>query len=188
MSRKITRPRAAAPAPHAVASRVRQLRTKLELSVRGLAARTGFSPSFISQLENGAVSPSLGSLEKIAHALGVSLHDLFLAAGDAPPPIVKRGERPGAWSRARVEALGIAGRKLAATMIVLEPQGRSGKHPRAPRKEEYAFVAEGRVVLTLARKTHALRKGDSAIIPAGALRLWMNVAARPARVLIVSTL
>jgi mannose-6-phosphate isomerase-like protein (cupin superfamily) len=56
--------------PRIIGEHVRRLRLKRHASVRAFAAQTGFSPSFISQLENGQVSPSLGSMQKIAEALG----------------------------------------------------------------------------------------------------------------------
>ncbi len=49
------------------------------MSVRMLAKQAGFSPSFMSQVENGQVSPSISSMEKIAAAVGVTL-GAFLAA------------------------------------------------------------------------------------------------------------
>jgi transcriptional regulator with XRE-family HTH domain len=55
----------------AVGEQVRLLRTQRGMSLRSLAAQTDFSPSFISQLENGQVSPSISSMERIAAALGV---------------------------------------------------------------------------------------------------------------------
>jgi len=60
---------------------VRQLRRRAGLSSRALGGRTNFSASFISQLENGLVSPSIGSMQKIAAALGVTLGEFFTAAG-----------------------------------------------------------------------------------------------------------
>lgn len=178
-------------APVALGSRVRQLRAKTGLSVRAFAEATDFSASFISQLETGVVSPSLGSLEKIAEALGVTLRDLFVDAEEGRTLIVRRDERPHAsssWSRAHIEAVGIAGQKLAALLITLEPEGRSGKRPRAQPKEEFGFVMEGEVRLTLGEDEHKLRKGDSAVLPAGVPRLWVNAISREARVLIVSAL
>ena len=50
-----------------VGAHVRRLRTDRGLSLRALAAETGFSPSFMSQVENGQVSPSISSMEKIAN-------------------------------------------------------------------------------------------------------------------------
>jgi transcriptional regulator with XRE-family HTH domain len=193
MSRKTTALVKAAPkrAPAALGSRVRQLRAETGLSVRAFAEATEFSASFISQLENGVVSPSLGSLEKIAEALGVPLRDLFVEAEEEPTFIVRRDERPHAsssWSRAHIEAIGIAGQKLTALLVTLDPEGRSGKRPRAQAREEFGFVMEGQVRLTLGEEEHELRKGDSAVIPAGMPRLWVNAISREARVLIVSAL
>jgi transcriptional regulator with XRE-family HTH domain len=53
---------------------LRQLRERQGLSLRTLAGRAGFSASFLSQLENGQVSPSIASLDRIAAELGVTLH------------------------------------------------------------------------------------------------------------------
>jgi transcriptional regulator with XRE-family HTH domain len=58
---------------------VRELREARRLSVRALAAQAGFSPSFISQVENEQASPSIASLERIATALGVTLVEFFQA-------------------------------------------------------------------------------------------------------------
>jgi transcriptional regulator with XRE-family HTH domain len=60
-----------------VGERMRQLRRGLGMSVRALATTTGFSPSLISQAENNQVTPSIGSLERIAMALGVNLSQFF---------------------------------------------------------------------------------------------------------------
>lgn len=48
---------------------IRDFREHRCLSVRTLAARAGFSPSFLAQVENGLASPSIASLEKIVAAL-----------------------------------------------------------------------------------------------------------------------
>jgi transcriptional regulator with XRE-family HTH domain len=60
-----------------VGGRIRQLRLGVGMSVRTLATKTGFSPSLISQAEHGHVTPSIGSLERIAMAPGLSLGTFF---------------------------------------------------------------------------------------------------------------
>src|SRR5512136_139518 len=82
--------------PRLIGEHIRRLRLKRHVSVRTFAAQTGFSASFISQLENGLVSPSLGSLQKIAEALGVTLGDFFAATESAKAEeslVVRRSER-----------------------------------------------------------------------------------------------
>jgi transcriptional regulator with XRE-family HTH domain len=56
---------------------LRELRVRQHLSLRNLAGQTGFSPSFLSQVENAQSSPSLASIEKITAALGISLSEFF---------------------------------------------------------------------------------------------------------------
>ena len=83
---------------------IRRSRSAQSLSVRALAARTGFSASFISQVENGVVSPSIASMEKICHVLGATLSECFAeACRGAAHAIVRPPERvqlPTSWMRA----------------------------------------------------------------------------------------
>ena len=176
-----------------VGDRVRELRTETGISLRKLADQTNFSASFISQVENGQASPSINSLERIAGALGVTLGEFFTALrpGATTDLIVRAIDRPqltSAWSNAQIDALGSMGhdRRMEPVLMTLEPGGRSGKHPHPHVMEEFAFVLEGEVQLTLGEDVHLLRAGDSATIPPQRPRCWENAGGTAARVLIVS--
>jgi quercetin dioxygenase-like cupin family protein len=174
-----------------VGDQVRRLRTETGMSLRMLAKQTGFSASFISQLENGQVSPSISSMEKIAAALGVTLGQFFAsAAGGEGGLIVRAADREtlsSGWSRAEIAALTVARRaaRLEAILVTLDAGGRSGKHPYPHPREEFAFVVQGEVILTLGPEEHRLRRGDAATILPGELRLWRNETRTPARVMII---
>jgi transcriptional regulator with XRE-family HTH domain len=73
---------------------LRQHRESIGLSVRTLATKAGFSPSFISQVENGLASPSIGSLEKIAACLDVTLSELFRHQNEPLSGVVRVKDRP----------------------------------------------------------------------------------------------
>jgi transcriptional regulator with XRE-family HTH domain len=96
--------------PQVIGEHIRRLRSDRRTSVRAFAAQTGFSPSFISQLENGLVSPSLGSLHKIAEALGVTLGEFFGAAETGEESLIIRPDTrrrmDSTWTDAHIEALG----------------------------------------------------------------------------------
>jgi len=174
----------------AIGHHVRYLRKKAGLSVRALGARTTFSASFISQLENGLVSPSIGSMQKIASALGVSLGEFFTAAsGGASGTIVRakgRNRFGSHWSNAEIEAAG-AGPHLESMLVHLAPGGRSGKHPYGHETaEDYAFVLKGPVALVLGPDRHLLRTGDAVCFLPGELRLWENAGRVTARLLFVT--
>jgi len=59
-----------------VAAQVRDLRRARHLSQRQLAGRMQVPRTYISKIENGKAIPTLGSLERLAVALGVEVRNL----------------------------------------------------------------------------------------------------------------
>jgi transcriptional regulator with XRE-family HTH domain len=176
---------------HLVGEHLRQTRLQLGMTLRTLARQTGFSPSFMSQVENGQVSPSISSMERIASAVGLTLGEFFAAVGCGEGGLIvrvaDRRSLTSRWSNAEIEVLSAPRSRLEMLLITLRPGGRSGKHPYAHTSEEVAFVARGEVTLTLGPQEHRLRLGDAATILAGELRLWRNCTRSLARILIVSS-
>ena len=174
-----------------IGDRIRRLRTDRGLSVRTLAATAGFSPSFISQVEHGQVSPSIASLERIASALGITLGGFFTESVPTPAAVVRAAERQeltSSWSRATLESLGPTDGKqmLEPLMITLLPGGRSGTSLHPAPGEQFAFVCDGDVKLSLPESTYTLQQGDAVSIAAGTPHQWDNTGAVTSRVLIVS--
>jgi transcriptional regulator with XRE-family HTH domain len=163
-----------------VGKHVRRLRKKAGLSLRELASRAGFSPSLLSQLENGIVSPSIHSMEKISGVLGVTLAAFFAGVGKSKGPLVtrvrERRHLASWWSKAEIEALGTANspQGLESLLITLRPGGRSGKHPVPHQTEEFALVLKGKVTLRLGPDEYRLARGDAVSLRPRELRLWTN--------------
>ena len=61
----------------AIGYEVRSLRKQLGLTVTDLAATTGLSVGMLSKIENGITSPSLATLQSLAHALSVPITAFF---------------------------------------------------------------------------------------------------------------
>ena len=59
-----------------VAAQVREMRRARHLSQRQLAGRMQVPRTYISKIENGKAIPTLGSLERLALALGVEVRNL----------------------------------------------------------------------------------------------------------------
>jgi transcriptional regulator with XRE-family HTH domain len=162
------------------------------LSLRTLGMRAGFSASFLSQVENGQVSPSIASLEKICAALGLTLPGLFEESQAQTPVVVRAESRPGfnsSWSRARVESLSPASdrRSLAAIAVTLSPGGISGKHHTRHPADQFAYVLTGKLVLFLGDDRIELQEGDSVLIPSKSPHRWHNERDVSAQVLLVSS-
>ncbi len=170
---------------------VRHLRKTLHLSVRTLADKCGFSPSFISQIELRQASPSIASTERIASALGVTLGEFFRAVDPPLPAIIRSNARSvvqSEWSRAKIEALGPFAKdsRLEPMVITIQAGGASGSKPYVRQAEQLAVILKGTVELTLEEEVHDLKRGDAAGIPPGSRHCWRNKSQRPAQILIVT--
>jgi transcriptional regulator with XRE-family HTH domain len=171
---------------------LKRLREQHGLSLRTLATKAGFSASFLSQLENGQVSPSIASLDKITGELGVTLADLFEATQAPVPAVVRSDARPGftsSWSRARVESLTPSGerRPIEAVAVSLAPRGASGKDATVHPTDQFAYVLRGPLTLILGDDRLSLNAGDAAMIPRKTPHRWHNEGTGTAEVLLVST-
>jgi transcriptional regulator with XRE-family HTH domain len=173
-----------------VGGRVRQLRLSQDMSIRTLAAKTGFSPSLISQVEHGQVTPSIGSLERIAIALGVGLGKFFSEPNTHVTGLVRASacqKLTSTWSPVSIEALGPmnGSGKLESVMMTMAPGGCSGKYPTTDSGEKFAFIVEGEVTLTIGDEVHTLGKGDAITFAPANAHQWENTGAGIAQVMIV---
>ncbi|MCC2614456.1 helix-turn-helix transcriptional regulator [Neorhizobium petrolearium] len=75
---------------------VRKLRVLRELSQERLAFEAGLERVSISQIERKRINLGIDSAERIALALDVPVHALFISPseGEEPPATLKRGRRP----------------------------------------------------------------------------------------------
>lgn len=69
-----------------IGARLRALRAARDLSLRQLARMIEASPSLLSQVENGKVTPSVDTLYLLADALDVPIASFFGDAATAPHP------------------------------------------------------------------------------------------------------
>jgi transcriptional regulator with XRE-family HTH domain len=67
----------ARPLEASIGFEVRRLRKAIDLTVAELGAAAGISAGMLSKIENGSISPSLGTLDALAKALNVPISRLF---------------------------------------------------------------------------------------------------------------
>jgi transcriptional regulator with XRE-family HTH domain len=171
--------------------RLRELRLAQKLSVRTLAAQSGFSPSFISNIESETVSPSIASLEKIARALGVTLGALFSSLESPARLIVRRSERVIYRSTSSAILAAVltdsdASRQLSAVEVTLAPGSASGAHAAPVSHDLVALVLDGALELVVHAHPDQLASGDSAYLRRGTSVVWRNPTEQPATLLLVS--
>ena len=144
---------------------VKQRREAAGFSLRVLAARSGISPSMISDIERATKSPTVTTVVRLARALGVTAAALVDGGtGLAPRIRVLRGgdgaggEHPAAW-----KSLGPAapGSRIDFVRYHIPPStvlGPAAAH--APGTVEHMHVATGTVRITVGDETAELTAGD----------------------------
>lgn len=160
--------------PPDVGGRIRAFRVAQGLSLRRLAALSGFSVGFLSLVERGLSSISLARLHAVATALGVPMAEFFgdLAmagedeadAGDIVFTLTRAADRvPKPVSRGRsFEMLSVRrpGLVLEPMLVHIEPDdGREA--PLAHEGEEFAYVLSGELGYEVAGVEYVLGPGDS---------------------------
>lgn len=75
-----------------IGARLQALRKKFGLSQRELARRANVTNSTLSMIEQGKVSPSVGSLEKILYAFPISLQEFFSESAESSCSVIRANE------------------------------------------------------------------------------------------------
>ena len=70
-----------------IGERLRVLRESKKLSQGEVEKRTGLLRCYTSRVENGHTVPSIETLEKYAHAMGIPLYEIFCEDRDTPKPL-----------------------------------------------------------------------------------------------------
>ena len=147
-------------------ARVRSLRRERGLTLKALGARAGLSHPFLSQLERGLARPSLGSIERIARALGVPVADLWTeTAPPAPPRLVRHSAGP-SLRHQTVNAPGGL-RELSPhgdPLAVHEWTGGSRRWPDATvalAGQAVVYVIRGSLEVEVGGEVHAVAEGDA---------------------------
>lgn len=136
-----------------VAKRIKTLRESRGLSLRALAEACSVSPSTLSQIEQGDTSPSVATLEKLAHGLRLPVAAFFAEQKeDSALEIIDTGNCPTFGLRGGAEVTPLAAQRHASAfepmLIRLQPGGALADQPFLVGIEsEFVWVRSGRALL-----------------------------------------
>lgn len=155
---------------------VRRRRKELDLTVADLGAAAGISAGMLSKIENGSISPSLGTLEALAKALNVPIVRLFAETEERRDcSFVKAGsgvriDRRGTKAGHLYDLLGhsLAGAiAVEPYLITLKSDAQSYTDFRHS-GVEFIYMLSGKVRYRHADKTYLLEPGDALFFDAAA--------------------
>jgi transcriptional regulator with XRE-family HTH domain len=149
-----------------IGRRLRALREKHGVSQRKLAVRTGVANATISQIEAGALNPTVGVLKKILAGVSMSLGEFF-----ADPD---HSENEKIFFRAtdliELSEGGVSYRQVGGDLIGkliqlmherYEPGASTGRHALRHEGEEVGIVLQGQLTVSVSGRTGILGPGDA---------------------------
>lgn len=148
-----------------MAALLRSHRRRAGLTLEALAESTGLTKSYLSKVERGISTPSIAVALKIARALDADVSQLF---SDSPDDSLMAVERR--HERAQVDQSGesavydaIATRMIGKSMqpFIVHPATQPGSDYMEHPGEEFIFVKEGAVEVSIPNQVIALGEGDS---------------------------
>jgi transcriptional regulator with XRE-family HTH domain len=172
-----------------VGTRLRQLRSERNKSMRALARDSGLSTNALSMIERGKTSPSVSTLHKIAEALEVPITAFFRLESTRQDIVFQPAgmrsciEFPkGIWE-------GLGGEqftdRLEPFLLNLESGGSSGRYGMLHTGSEFVMCLEGKIEYEVEDQKYLLNPGDSLIFAAQLRHRWRNPGEKITRVVIV---
>lgn len=153
----------------AIGHEVRSLRHKHDLGIAELSRQAGVSAGMLSKIENGAITPSLGTLKSIADALNVPITTFFERYEEKrDATFVKSGrgltiERRGSQAGHRYQLLGHSVRAPVSVepFLVTLDEGSDAYPVFRHEGVEFIYVLKGAMTYRHADQTYPLQAGDS---------------------------
>jgi len=177
----------------AIGHQVRELRKRQRMTGAELATQTGLSVGMLSKIENGLISPSLATIQALAHALRVPVVQLFSGFEEPRGAMhVKAGtaieiERAGTRAGHQYHLLGHIGSNRSG--VVVEPYlivltTESDRFPTFQHEGiELLYMLEGRVGYRHGSQIYDLEPGDSLLFDADSPHGPQELLELPARYL-----
>lgn len=155
-----------------IGEKIKRFREDNNLTLKDIAKRTGFSTAVLSQIENHLISPPLGTLIRLTQALDLTPGYFFDQHPDKAFTIVRQAERRpvsrfaskrGVQYGYSYESLGhdMKDRHMEPFLVTLEPATLASPKPASHDGQEFLFVLEGEMKVTLGDHSDVLQPGDA---------------------------
>ena len=179
-----------------VSRRIRELRGKQGLSVYALSKKTGFTKGYLSHIENLKREPTVGTLLRIARALGVNVS--YLIDGGKPLEeaqfivVIKPEDRQTIDSLSRLgnamyESINHRMKDRLMDGYIVIPSFEFPGKPTAHEGQELVFILEGRQELVYDGESRILEEGDCCYFDSSKPHSARSIGEKMSRALVVFT-
>jgi transcriptional regulator with XRE-family HTH domain len=162
-----------------VGRRLREARRGRGFTLDHVAAAAGFTKSFLSAVERGETSPSIGSLYAICEVLGITMSALFEPVEAPESNVIRRTDVRGAYLGGEGVVNYVLSPRSERRAQVIEthiaPRGSPGPEPWSHSGElVMATVLEGAVEFRFGERTTTLQAGDTVSFSPAEPHSWRN--------------
>ena len=172
-----------------VGLRLKQLREERNISMRGLATKSGLSANALSMIERGKTSPSVSTLYKLSDALGVPITDFFNQQFERADIVFLKSDERSHLSFTRGFMEGLGGEqfigKVSPFLVSLESGATSGQARMSHTGHEFVYCLSGMLEYRVEAKVFTLGTGDSLLFAAQLEHSWRNTSSDLTTALII---
>ena len=150
-----------------VANRLQHVRKMYGLSQRELAKRAGVTNSSVSMIEQGRVSPSFSSLEKLLNGIPMTVKDFFNLDYQTHSQAFYRSFELFDGSEEGVDTYRLSdSNQSSATLLyqVYNAGSDSGKEMRVEKDRCHGIIIQGDLDITISNDYQSLSPGDGFIV------------------------
>ncbi|MFC5604238.1 helix-turn-helix domain-containing protein [Sporosarcina koreensis] len=167
--------------------KIKKIRSERGMTLKTLADRTGFSISFLSQLERGKSSATLESLKKISIAFDVNPSYFFEEEDTVTSQSLFFDQRMDAH-QIFYKDLGtmVTDRDFAPLLVVLKP-GQTEGNLITHRGQEFLYVIEGTLTVRIENELYELGPTESLMLDSTRPHYWYNYSDSEVKILCVSS-
>lgn len=170
-----------------IGSKLRDLRLKNGLTQEELADRAELSKGFISQLENDLTSPSIATLIDILTLLGSNLSSFFSDFDSSQLVFTEDDYFEKRSDNGSVTWIVPTAQKNAMEPIIIQLEPGAATDADIPHEgEEFGYVLQGRVQLTVGDRTATAAAGETFYFSSDKRHFIRNIGKSTCRVLWVS--
>ncbi|MCH7898303.1 MAG: cupin domain-containing protein [Proteobacteria bacterium] len=148
-----------------IGRRLRDIRTRLQLSQRQLARQSGVANATISQIEAGKLNPTVSMLKKVLDGFPISLSEFFSGEFEADEQVFFRAEELTEIGDGDVSFMQVGVNLNNKTVQLLkecyQPGAGTGRHALTHAGEECGIILSGRLRVTVGDHVAILRAGDA---------------------------
>lgn len=171
-----------------IGSKIKRLRQQLNLSQSELADRCELTKGYISQLENDLTPPSIATLMDILSALGTSPAEFFKKEDDARVTFSENDFIEKHEDGMILKWIIPNAQKNEMEPVLVELLSGASTSVDFPHEgEEFGYVLEGKICITLGESKYVCKKGETFYYAANKSHSIKNVGKTPSKILWVST-